>query len=63
MEKVFVRKAMSKKTGKQFVAIVVKYEEGQKEKLCFMRNYDYCELLNLSPAEFASLECGDYPIK
>ena len=42
MEKVYVRKAMSKKTGKQFVAIVVKYEEGQKEKLWFMLPYYYC---------------------
>lgn len=63
MEKVFVRKAMSKKTGNEFLAIVVKYEEGKKEKLCFMRNYDFCELLNLTPAELDSLECGDYPIK
>lgn len=63
MEKVFVRKAVSKKSGKQFVAIVVKYEDGQREKLCFMRPYDYCELLNLTPAEFASLPCGDYPIE
>lgn len=62
MEKVFVRKAMSKKTGKEFVAIVVKYEDGKKEKLCFMSNYDYCDLLNLTPADFHSLGCGDYPI-
>lgn len=63
MEQVYVRKALSKKTGKQFVAIVVKYEEGKKEKLCFMRPYDYCELLDLSPADFTFLECGDYSIK
>ncbi len=62
MEKVFVRKAMSKKTGKEFVAVVVKYEEGKKEKLCFMRPYDYCQLLNLSPTDFDCLELGDYPI-
>lgn len=63
MEKVFIRKAMSKKTGKEFVAIVVKYDEGKNEKLCFMSSYDYCDLLNLNPADFRSLGCGDYSIK
>ena len=41
MEKVFVRKAMSKKTGKQFVAIVVKYEEGQKEDYIAYNDFDF----------------------
>lgn len=58
----YVRVGISQKTGKKYVAVVVKYAEG-KEKLLFARPYDYCELLNMSPAECANLTVGDYPIK
>lgn len=58
----FVRKAISKSTGKPYFCLVVKYNGGQKEKFFFGKAYDFLQLLNKSPQEFQTLECGDYAI-
>ena len=58
----FVRKAISKSTGKPYFCLVVKYNEGQKEKFFFGKAYDFLQLLGLSPQEFEVLDCGDYAI-
>ena len=59
----FVRKAVSKSTGKTYFCLVVKYNEGQKEKFFFSNAYDFLQLLGLSPQEFEVLDFGDYAIK
>lgn len=59
----FVRKAVSKSTGKPYFCLVVKYNEGQKEKFFFGKAYDFLQLLCLSPQEFEVLDFGDYAIK
>lgn len=59
----FVRKAVSKSTGKPYFCLVVKYNEGKNEKFFFGKTYDFLQLLSLNPLEFYSLADGDYAIK
>ena len=53
----FVRKAVSKSTGKPYFCLVVKYNEGQKEKFFFGKAYDFFLKAN---AQLQSM--GIYPL-
>lgn len=59
----FVRIGISAKTGKKFYALVVKYSGGEREKFFFGKMIDFVSLLDVSPASFYDLPCGDYEVK
>lgn len=62
MEKnAFIRVAISKKSGKRFVALVVKYGNGL-EKLFFDMPSTFARLLDLKFSELDDLAVGDYEI-
>lgn len=62
-EKVFVRVAKSEKTKRKFICVVIKYDDGKSEKFVFMKNEDYCLLLDVTPRTLPELALGDYCIK
>ena len=61
-EKVFVRVAMSEKTKRKFWCVVIKYDNGNREKFVFLKNEDYCLLLDITPRTLQELALGDYSI-
>lgn len=61
MKTVYVRVAVSKRSGKKYACIVLVYGNGAELTL-FANSFDYCKLLNKTPQEFDALECGNYEI-